>query len=73
VAVVQLIIDAIGAGPTFLLFDLITALLIPLLVLEWFFGPRWRQERQERLARKEEMRGGRDVEKLGFGAEKGQN
>jgi hypothetical protein len=33
VAVVQLIIDAIGARPTFLLFTLITALLSPLLVL----------------------------------------
>jgi hypothetical protein len=33
VAVVQLIIDAIGARPRFLLFTLITALLSPLLVL----------------------------------------
>jgi hypothetical protein len=32
------VVDAIGAGPTILLFALITALLSPLLVLEWFFG-----------------------------------
>jgi hypothetical protein len=67
------VVDAIGAGPTILLFALITALLSPLLVLEWFFGQRWRQERGQRLARKEETRRGQDVEKLGFGAEKGQN
>jgi MFS family permease len=66
VAVVQLIIDAIGEGPTFLLFALITALSSPLLVLEWFFGQRWREERGERLARK------LDTEKFGF-VRKGQN
>ena len=56
VAVVQLIIDAIGAGPTFLMFSGITAVLSPLLVMAWFLGPGWRVERRERLARKEEER-----------------
>jgi MFS family permease len=72
VAVVQLIIDAIGAGPTFLLFALITALLSSLLLLEWFFGPRWRLERRERLAKKEEARK-LDMEKISFGKQREQN
>jgi hypothetical protein len=48
VAVVQLIIDAIGARPTFLLFALIMALLSPLLVLEWFFWSTVENKRDER-------------------------
>jgi MFS family permease len=38
VAVVQLIIDAIGAGPTFALFASTTAVLSPLLVVNGFMG-----------------------------------
>ncbi|KAK3498705.1 major facilitator superfamily domain-containing protein [Neurospora crassa] len=51
VALVQFIIDAIGAGLTFLLLAIVTAAFTPLLWLEWRFGERWRRERVERLER----------------------
>lgn len=51
VAVVQFIIDAIGAGITFLIFATITAALSPLIQLEWVYGEKWRRERMERLER----------------------
>jgi MFS family permease len=63
VAVVQPIIDAIGAGPTFALFAGITVVLSPLLVVEWFYGEGWRRERKERLRVKEEQKKATDVEK----------
>ncbi|KAE9370433.1 MFS general substrate transporter [Stipitochalara longipes BDJ] len=63
VAVVQLIIDAIGAGPTFALFAGITAILSPLLVVEWLYGESWRRERKERLKAQEELKKAVDVEK----------
>ena len=64
VAFVQLIIDAIGAGPTFLMFALITAGLSPLLVIEWFYGEGWRLARTERLALEGEKKEAADVEKV---------
>jgi MFS family permease len=63
VAVVQLVIDAIGSGPTFALFAGITVVLSPLLVVEWFNGERWRGERKERLRAKEEQKKAMDMEK----------
>ncbi|KAH9204150.1 major facilitator superfamily domain-containing protein, partial [Leptodontidium sp. 2 PMI_412] len=63
VAFVQLIIDAIGAGPTFLLFALITLGLSPLLLVEWFYGEGWRLARTARLAAEEERKKAADVEK----------
>ncbi|KAJ4383124.1 hypothetical protein N0V85_008489 [Neurospora sp. IMI 360204] len=51
VALVQFIINAIGAGLTFLIFAIVTAAFMPLLWLEWRFGERWRRERMERLER----------------------
>ena len=63
VAVVQLIIDALGAGFTFLLFAGITAVLSLLLVLESVYGQRWRNERRERLKFKEDTKRAADVEK----------
>jgi MFS family permease len=63
VAVVQLIIDAIGAGATFALFAGITAVLSPLLVVEWFYGEGWRRDRTERLKAKEAQKKAMDVEK----------
>ncbi|KAK3397523.1 major facilitator superfamily domain-containing protein [Sordaria brevicollis] len=51
VALVQFIVDAIGAGLTFLIFAIVTAAGLPLLWLEWRFGERWRRERMERLER----------------------
>ncbi|KAK0719206.1 major facilitator superfamily domain-containing protein [Lasiosphaeris hirsuta] len=52
VAVVQFIINAIGAGFTFLMFAGLTVVLSPLLWLEWVYGERWRAERMARLERK---------------------
>lgn len=49
VAVVQFIIDAIGAGLTFLVFALVAAALSPLLWLQWVYGETWRRERMHRL------------------------
>ncbi|KAM7202190.1 Major facilitator superfamily domain containing protein [Rhypophila sp. PSN 637] len=51
VAAIQFIIDDIGAGITFLMFAIITLVLSPLLVLEWFYGEKWRKKRMERLER----------------------
>lgn len=63
VAVIQLIIDAIGAGFSFLLLALITAALSPLLVLEWFYGEGWRRARTERLAAEAEKKKAQEAER----------
>jgi hypothetical protein len=62
VAVVQLIIDAIGAGPTFALFASTMPVLSPLMVVVWFYGEGWRRERKERLKVKENQKNAMDVE-----------
>lgn len=54
VAVVQHAIDGIGYGPAFLVFGLVTAAMTPLLVLEWFYGPKWRAQRMDREQAEEE-------------------
>ncbi|KAI6709328.1 hypothetical protein JHW43_008142 [Diplocarpon mali] len=54
VAAVQPVIDSIGEGATFAMFAAITAACSPLLVVEWFHGQRWRNERRGRLAIAEE-------------------
>ncbi|KAK3342047.1 major facilitator superfamily domain-containing protein [Lasiosphaeria hispida] len=51
VAVVQFIINAIGAGATFLVFAGLTGVLSSLLWLEWVYGEKWRAERMARLER----------------------
>lgn len=56
VAFVQQIIDAIGAGPTFIMFSAITVGLSPLCAVEARWGMKWRIERAERLKKKEEAR-----------------
>ena len=70
VAVVQIVIDGIGAGLTFLIFALVTAGASPLLVVEWFHGEGWRGERRKRLRVKEERKRAEDVEGTGFRDEK---
>ncbi|KAH6633844.1 major facilitator superfamily domain-containing protein [Chaetomium sp. MPI-SDFR-AT-0129] len=60
VAAVQFIIDAIGAGPTFLMFAGVTVALSPLLYLEWVFGNQWRMARMERLEREAAEKNGVD-------------
>ncbi|KAF7864300.1 uncharacterized protein EAF02_010268 [Botrytis sinoallii] len=62
VAVVQLIIDALGSGVTFLIFAGITFACTPLLMLEWYHGGRWRTERAEKLKKKEEAKRATDLE-----------
>lgn len=50
VAGVQVVIDALGAGPTFALCAGVMAAAGPLVALEWRNGARWARERRERLA-----------------------
>jgi MFS family permease len=70
VAVIELVIDKLGAGPTFLMFALLTAALSPLLLLEWFYGEGWRTARTERLAAEAAWRKELEVEKAGGTASK---
>lgn len=63
VAIVQVVIDAIGAGPTFALFAMVTAVLSPLLVCSWYFGQKWRDERREKVRAREEAKKAVDSEK----------
>ncbi|KAF7957666.1 hypothetical protein EAE96_003239 [Botrytis aclada] len=62
VAVVQLIIDALGSGVTYLIFAGVTFACSPLLMLEWYYGGRWRVERAEKLKKKEEAKRATDLE-----------
>ncbi|KUJ21783.1 MFS general substrate transporter [Mollisia scopiformis] len=63
VAIVQVVIDAIGAGPSFAMFAGITLVMSPMLVLSWFFGQKWRDERREKVMRREEAKKVNDMEK----------
>jgi len=58
VAIVQIVINGVGAGVAFLTFAVVTAGASPLLVLEWFYGEGWRRERRERLKTEEEKKVG---------------
>ncbi|KAK0735259.1 major facilitator superfamily domain-containing protein [Lasiosphaeria miniovina] len=53
VAVVQLIIDALGTGLAFLVLAAISAAMSPLLWLQWTHGEEWRKARMKRLASRE--------------------
>lgn len=64
VAVVQMIIDSVGEGATFAILAGLTAALSPLLVVEWFYGQKWRGERREKFLAKEEKKGGENVETM---------
>ncbi|KAK0631262.1 major facilitator superfamily domain-containing protein, partial [Immersiella caudata] len=48
VAVVQVVIDRVGAGISFFVFGMVAAGTTPLLGLQWVYGERWRRERMER-------------------------
>ena len=61
VAAIQLIIDSIGAGFSFLTLATVTAVLSPLLVLEWYHGEGWRRARTERLTAEAEKKKGLEV------------
>ncbi|RDL32686.1 uncharacterized protein BP5553_09142 [Venustampulla echinocandica] len=62
VASVELIIESIGAGPTFLMFSFVTAGLSPMLAIEWFYGEGWRLARTERLALVEMKKAAANIE-----------
>ncbi|KAJ4300850.1 hypothetical protein N0V90_002938 [Kalmusia sp. IMI 367209] len=49
VAVVQKILECIGSGPTFLALGLVVLVLVPLPIMQWFWGEAWRQARRERI------------------------
>lgn len=63
VAGAQPLIDALGAGTSFLVLSALVGVLSPMLVAEWFWGAEWREARRLRLARREEG----DLEKSKFG------
>lgn len=64
VAVIQLMIDAMGSGPTFAMWSGVTAVFSPLLVIQWRNGQRWAMARHERALAKERERSSNDVEKV---------
>lgn len=64
VAIVQIVIDSLGAGLTFLLFAGLTGLASPLLAVEWIYGQRWREERMARLKVLEEKKKVGDAEEI---------
>ncbi|KAF1971432.1 MFS general substrate transporter [Bimuria novae-zelandiae CBS 107.79] len=49
VAVLQNIIECIGSGPTFLVLGLVVLILVPLPIVQWYFGERWRSARQAKF------------------------
>jgi len=60
VAIVDLVVGALGAGNAFLLFAGVTVACCGLVGLEWAKGEKWRKERRERV-KSEEV----DIEKDG--------
>ena len=62
VAVVDIVINSLGAGFTFLLFAGLTGLASPLLAVEWIYGHRWRAERMSRLKAQEDEKKAGDLE-----------
>lgn len=45
VAIVQKVIEGIGRGPTFLALGIVVLVLVPLPIIQWYFGERWRSVR----------------------------
>jgi MFS family permease len=64
VAIVQIVIESLGVGLTFLLFAGLTGLASPLLAVEWTYGQRWRGERMARLKALEEKKRAGDAESI---------
>lgn len=50
VAVVQRSLDTIEVGPTFLAMGLVVMILVPLPIVQWYWGGDWRRVRETRLA-----------------------
>jgi MFS family permease len=55
VAVVQVVVNAIGPGPAFAMWAGVAALAAPMLVLQWRNGARWAAERGERERRRTDV------------------
>jgi predicted MFS family arabinose efflux permease len=70
VAIIQPMINAVGAGPSFVILACITAAVSLLLILEWFKGEGWRRARKERLAAEKQMKLEADAGKVLFRDEK---
>ncbi|OAG03369.1 MFS general substrate transporter [Paraphaeosphaeria sporulosa] len=51
VAIVEQLIAGMGAGGAFLVLGLVTLAVVPLLVVQWYWGPTWRRERMESKAK----------------------
>lgn len=51
VAIVEQLIAGMGPGGAFLVLGLVTVAIVPLLVVQWYWGPMWRRERMERKAK----------------------
>jgi MFS family permease len=49
VAFAEMMIAALGVGPSFLGLTFITVACVPLLIVEWYWGMAWRLQRVERL------------------------
>jgi MFS family permease len=56
VAFAEMMIAALGVGPSFLALALITVACVPLLVLEWYWGMSWRLQRVQRLRARQESK-----------------
>jgi hypothetical protein len=48
VTIIERLIKGLGAGGTFLCLGLATIAVVPLLVVQWYWGPLWRRERLEK-------------------------
>lgn len=48
VAIIERLIAGMGASGTFLCLGLVTVAVVPLLVVQWYWGPMWRGERMEK-------------------------
>ncbi|KAF2645832.1 major facilitator superfamily transporter [Massarina eburnea CBS 473.64] len=52
VAVVQKMIVGLDTGPAFLGLGLVVIILVPLLILQWYFGDMWRRRREDELVQR---------------------
>ena len=50
VAFIEQMIAGVGVGPAFLGLGLVTVIVVPLVVIQWYWGREWRRARMERQA-----------------------
>ena len=70
VAVIQPMIDAIGAGTSFAVLASVSAAVSLLLVLEWYKGEGWRRARNERLVAEKQAKLAANTERVVSGEER---